>query len=509
MSHQKRRATHHQSESHHHTPIMKDSIEESQSTSVRFMETESGTSPHRWQQPQPQQQHHHHHGEHKHKDRYKTQDHSKSRKDTNERKSPNSRRRTSALSTDVHERYRRYLYSAISATFFFVLFRELGWIDHMQTTIEESQRLRQQQQQQRQQHHLQNGGMSSGASIHSLASAAANMAATSMQLGNLETGQGGASSGYGGTSTDQLLGNSQNYGSRNDMMEFVKQKDNSIVLGSRPIMYTFFEWIPPRNRGTSMSDGADKALIAEWKAAWKAAGWHPIVLTLEDSKKHPNYVDYAPKLSQIPMLGVDGVGGTIMYNQLCFLRWLAVAAAGGGFMSDYDVFPISSAPQMQQQQKNPLDPPYDGNFTVYCRIKHSKRAGIPCLMSGRADEWTRMAYALLDNGVKNAGTETMWSDMLALIDMRNDHAYNVFDAVLEGQEVLLKRDWTVADCNTTATKQAIHFSHEALKLGYLPPGETAEDRPTIVHRFLTTWRQLCASQLEEQEIVLGDVVVGT
>lgn len=251
-----------------------------------------------------------------------------------------------------------------------------------------------------------------------------------------------------------------------------------------------------------MSDVADKALITEWKAAWKAAGWHPIVLTLEDAKKHDQYNDYAPKLNKIPMLGVDGLGGTVIYNQLCFLRWLAVASAGGGYLCDYDVFPVSGAPVTQEIA------PHTGNFTVYCRIKHSKHAGIPCLMSGRKDEWTRMAYALLEDGDTNAGTESMWSDMLALIDMRNDNAYSIYDAVLEGQEVLLKRGWTAADCNMTASKEAIHFSHEALKLGYLPPGESAEDRPEIIKRFLAQWQGLCGSQMKAKQLVFGDGSAG-
>jgi hypothetical protein len=330
--------------------------------------------------------------------------------------------------------------------------------------------------------------MNAGAS--SLAAAAANMAATSMSLSQRAANNINSIGGSIGGSSGSTM-------TRGDMMDHVLQVDNSITPGSRPIMYTFFEWIPPRSRGTSMSDGADKALITEWKAAWKAAGWHPMVLTLQDAKKHPQYNDYAPKLNKIPMLGVDGLGGTVIYNQLCFLRWLAVAAAGGGYLCDYDVFPVSNAPPQ-------LAPPHSGNFTVYCRIKYSKRAGIPCFMSGATDEWTRMAYALLANGEKNAGTETMWSDMLALIDMRNDNAYATYDAVLEGQDVLLKRGWTESDCKLTAEKEAIHFSHEALKLGYLPPGESAEDRPEIIRRFLAQWRQVCGNSQGTTQSVLTD-----
>ena len=154
-------------------------------------------------------------------------------------------------------------------------------------------------------------------------------------------------------------------------------------------------------------------------------------------------------------------------KMLSFLRWLAVAAAGGGFMSDYDVFPISLAPAMQE-------PPFGGNFTVYSKIKNSQGAGIPCLMSGSKQEWTRMAFAILENGLKHSKTDNMWSDMLAIIDMRTEQAYQLRDIVAEGQDILLKHGWAEHDCASTLRKKAIHFSHEALRKGYIRPGETAE-----------------------------------
>jgi hypothetical protein len=390
-------------------------------------------------------------------------------------------------SADTHERTRRYAYSAISATFFFVLLRELGWIDQIQVTLQEQTELIR-----RDNSFRETAKKDISSSMQNVASAAAKMAATSTLT--QKSAVVGTASGPSNALQNLLMQASNTYLSRADMMEFVTQRDISIVPGSRPVMYTFFEYIPVRNRGTSMSDMADRALIVEWKAAWKAAGWHPIVLTLDDAKRHSQFKDYAEKVSGLPMLGVDGKGGAVLYNQLCFLRWLAVAATGGGFMSDYDVFPISRAPKQ-------MEPPHGGNFTVYCKVKNSKRGGIPCLMSGRKDEWTRMAYAILENGHKNANNEHMWSDMLSVIDMRNTGAYTVYDAVLEGKEVLTKKGWTADDCDKTTDKHAIHFSHESMKLGYLAPGESAEDRPLIIRRFLTAWHQLCGIQTQDK--VLG------
>lgn len=180
------------------------------------------------------------------------------------------------------------------------------------------------------------------------------------------------------------------------------------------------------------------------------------------------------------MKGIDGKGGNIVYNQLCFLRWLAMASVGGGFMCDYDVFPLSQAPSMEL--------PFEGNFTVYSVVKGSETAGIPCLMSGRTDEWTRMALAIQQNGLAHTN-ETMWSDMFALIDMRKERAYRAINAVVEGQDVLVEGGFRPKDCRLTHQMLAVHFSHEALRLGHTDAA--AEDRPRVAREFLERWHQAC------------------
>mmetsp|Transcript_17947 Transcript_17947/g.26564 ORF Transcript_17947/g.26564 Transcript_17947/m.26564 type:complete len:422 (+) Transcript_17947:53-1318(+) len=396
--------------------------------------------------------------------------------ENNRNRSVKSKRRSKRHQPSAHHQFRRYAYSAITATFFFVTLREIGFVDNIAASLKEKQS----------DFALRRNTVTRSTHTN-LASAAATMAATSMSMGQQMSSNNIISS-----SSSMEFSNSQL--ARAEIMDRAKMQDSSIVVGSRPIIYTFFEWIPPRNRGTSMSDAADKTLLLEWKTAWKTAGWHPIVLTLDDAKQHPDYAAFNEKMTKIPMLGVDGGGGTVMYNQLCYLRWLAVAAKGGGFMADYDVFPISKA-------RKTLEVPYDGKFAVYCQIKHSKNAGIPCLMSGSGDEWTRMAHAVLENGEKNANTETMWSDMLSLIDLRNSGAYSIHDSVLEGQDVLLRREWSESDCDVTANKHAVHFSHESLKLGYLPSGQSAEDRPAIISQFLEVWGKACGEREKEKATI--------
>lgn len=194
------------------------------------------------------------------------------------------------------------------------------------------------------------------------------------------------------------------------VMSIIKSTLGVRSRSPRPIMHTFFHPVPNEISGTQMSDKANDDLIAAWKEAWRNAGYDPVVLGLDDAKRHPLYDSYVQKLQTVPMMGKGGKGLNILYNQLCFLRWLAMAAAGGGFMCDYDVFPLEPHQPQDEVRQGYGDPtsllPYGGQFTGY-------ESGIPSYMSGTADEWTRMAGTVLANALLRTD-ETLVSDMLAL-----------------------------------------------------------------------------------------------
>ena len=265
----------------------------------------------------------------------------------------------------------------------------------------------------------------------------------------------------------------------------------------RPVMHTFFHRIDPDKKGTAMSDAADQALLDAWAKAWFDAGWEPVVLTLEDAMRHSGYERYSKKLEGVPMMGKGGMGLNILYNQLCYYRWLAMAASGGGWMSDYDVFPLT--PSLPRDMRGEDDGGYaegdphrmtnGGDFTVYAVGGGGK--GIPCLMSGRAGEWTRMALNILENGL-NHRDERMWTDMFALMDISGVYKYS--DDVLDGKNVLTGRPWVTEDCQITANKRAVHFSHAALDVGKLKDGEKMEDRAQIVQDFWNVWKETCSDK---------------
>ncbi|CAE7267339.1 gly-3, partial [Symbiodinium sp. KB8] len=118
----------------------------------------------------------------------------------------------------------------------------------------------------------------------------------------------------------------------------------------------------------------------------------------EDAKTAANFSQFHHDLAtKVPL------GGNKMYDYHCYMRYLAMAEAGGGWMSDYDVIPTWFPPD--------TDLPNDGRFTSY-------QNHVPALLSGRQDEWYRMADTLLTLAVSKGkekaiktGSEYLFSDM--------------------------------------------------------------------------------------------------
>ncbi len=65
-----------------------------------------------------------------------------------------------------------------------------------------------------------------------------------------------------------------------------------------------------------MSDEADHLLLREWISSWEAAGWNTKIISLADAKQHSDYEMYAAQLQLIPLMGEDGLGNNIFYNQV-------------------------------------------------------------------------------------------------------------------------------------------------------------------------------------------------
>ncbi len=106
------------------------------------------------------------------------------------------------------------------------------------------------------------------------------------------------------------------------------------------------------------------ALIDLWKRSWVAMGWEPVVLGYESLDFDADLDALVGRLKKLPSINKHNL------DYWCYLRWIAVAQHGGGFMSDYDVINYS------------FEPREAGELTIY-------EEDVPCLVSGTEAEFQR------------------------------------------------------------------------------------------------------------------------
>jgi hypothetical protein len=103
-----------------------------------------------------------------------------------------------------------------------------------------------------------------------------------------------------------------------------------------------------------------------WQESWEANGWEAIVLD-ESSVR----VDQEVSRMLLAYRDLPSINRRKL-DYYCYVRWLAVAQAGGGFMCDYDVVNYGFTPRPA------------GRLALYER-------SVPCLVSGTAAEYERVA----------------------------------------------------------------------------------------------------------------------
>jgi len=167
---------------------------------------------------------------------------------------------------------------------------------------------------------------------------------------------------------------------------------NGGVTNDRCMVYTFYDDI-----GFDNVEQAGE--IDVWAQSYRKAGWKVGVLTSKDAKRHPLYNELIGKFNAFPTVNKKE------YEVACFVRWLAVAAVGGGWMSDYDTFNVNLPPP---PECNSL--PYDGKLTTH-------QGGVPALVSGTAEEYARFAQLMASTDANEymaaqpAGAPQIISDM--------------------------------------------------------------------------------------------------
>ena len=249
-----------------------------------------------------------------------------------------------------------------------------------------------------------------------------------------------------------------------------KKKDSK-----RPIMHTFYEPITAKG-----FDGAsrDPPMMQVWKDEWKKAGFDIKVLTLDDAKKHPDF--------ETMEIAVKKPFPTDTYNQLCFYRYLAMAADGGGWMSDIDTFPTHFPIE------EAMTLPNNGKFTSF-------QGHVPGLLSASADEWTRVANIMVEDIPTSKQGHP--SDMMILLDLYQQGTHDI-DFKWRGdvsKPSLIYKEAHKVDCERMKQGRAIHMSHHSLagvfKSGIYPIEATwpleGKERAEGARAIMNEWREQC------------------
>lgn len=103
-------------------------------------------------------------------------------------------------------------------------------------------------------------------------------------------------------------------------------------------IYAYYESLQAKDQAIEFS----KANL--WKETWTRAGWNPVMLNQSHAQISPQRIKITKKLLQTyPLLDKEKNEAQEMI-QVRFNRLCALHAAGGGWISDYDVLNINFTP---------------------------------------------------------------------------------------------------------------------------------------------------------------------
>lgn len=108
-------------------------------------------------------------------------------------------------------------------------------------------------------------------------------------------------------------------------------------------IYAFYQSIPTADQPEEF------ACANWWKTSWTANGWNPVMLNRSHAQGSPLYNKLQQKLAQ-ELNKNNGLVARAAWFQFRFTRWCALHAAGGGWMSDYDVLNLDLTPQIAKSE---------------------------------------------------------------------------------------------------------------------------------------------------------------
>jgi hypothetical protein len=176
-------------------------------------------------------------------------------------------------------------------------------------------------------------------------------------------------------------------------------------------VFTYYEELEYKDTSEQME------MIHHWRTSWSKRGWFPVVLRRADAERHPFFKEFANAVLRLPTINA------VDYEMACYHRWLAVAAAGGGYMSDYDVINYS-----YEARNAPSD------LTVH-ELNLVHQSATPSVVSGTQFGFMSMcllfATCNVDEVCSQIGDTKTTSDMFVVQKTHNRMPHNVSSDVVQ------------------------------------------------------------------------------
>lgn len=143
-----------------------------------------------------------------------------------------------------------------------------------------------------------------------------------------------------------------------------------------------------------------------WRRRWSDIDIEPVVLNEHIARQHPFFAEFNDVVSRLPS------NNPAAYERACWLRWLALAVVGGGWMSDFDVMPAAGVDCWNTLTFRQKEPPRS-------KIVVFQTPCCPALV--HADERAALAFceqaATGKFGNRPQEDKPHWSDQYALEDL--------------------------------------------------------------------------------------------
>lgn len=191
---------------------------------------------------------------------------------------------------------------------------------------------------------------------------------------------------------------------------------------------------------------AQQELIDLWKISWSRQGYEPIVLHLEDAKKHSYFEDFNLEMRRIFK---EIIGKEITdYGMSCWFRWLAYASVNKSnekfYVSDYDAININF----------PIVEPND-KLNLLC-------GNCPFIASGTSKQFENLCKAFVEIS-KNRLQELKHINHHAWFHDQNFFMYNHEICQSKKYDILITKDQTKFSAIHDTLPLVCHVSHVAVE----------------------------------------------